>query len=209
MESQRNQEKPWSPENKGKNMVEEYDPKLSEVKSSLEKLSKKELIDIIMDFYEHPDEKRQAIISRHMKGKKSDWVLESFKQIVRSEFFPDKGLGGLRSDVTRKAVMDYSKGSGDLEGTMELMLFFVENVVEFVNEYGGIDEEFIDEGYEMLRKFCELLKTPDGQRLYPIFKARLLKLRRESDDMGYGFGDDIAYYVEDVEDFFEKDRNDS
>ncbi|AGF98082.1 hypothetical protein MmTuc01_2796 [Methanosarcina mazei Tuc01] len=31
------------------------------------------------------------------------------------------------------------------------MLFFVENVVEFINEYGDIDEEFYDVAYEMLR----------------------------------------------------------
>ena len=54
--------------------------------------------------------------------------------------------------------------------------------------------------------FLKLQKDKDST---PIFKARLLKLRRESDDIGYGFGDDIAYYVEDVEDFFEKDRSDS
>jgi len=54
-------------------------------------------------------------------------------------------------------------------------------------------------------KFCEFLKIPEGQRFYPNFKARLLKLRSESKDVGYGFGDDIAYYVEDIGDFFEKE----
>jgi hypothetical protein len=82
---------------------------------------------------------------------------------------------------------------------------FVENVVEFVNEYGGIDEEFIDKGYEMLIKFCELLRIPEGQILYPRFKARLFKLCSKSDNFGYGFGDDIAYFVEEIEDFFEKE----
>lgn len=186
-------------------MAKEDSINWSDLKKVLQDADKNELIDIVMDFYEHPAENRKIIISRHVKGKKKDWVLDSFRRIIRNEFFPDKGLGGLRSDVTKKAVMDYSKSSGDLAGTMELMLFFVENVVEFVNEYGGIDEEFIDEGYEMLRKFCELLKTPEGQRFYPDFKSQLLKLRSESDDMGYGFGDDIAHYVEDVEDFFEKE----
>jgi len=190
-------------------MAEEKDMKWSEVRNSLEMLDKKELIDLVRDLYEHPAENRQAIISRHMKGKKSDWILESFQKVIKNEFFPDKGLGSLRSDVTKKAVTEYSEGSGNLVGTMELMLFFVENVVEFVNEYGGIDEEFIDEGYEMLGKFCELLKTPEGQRFYPLFEMRLLKLRSESDDLGYGFGDDIATFVEDVEDFFEDDRSDS
>jgi len=187
-------------------MAKEKDMKWSEVKNSLEMLGKKELIDLIRDLYEHPDEDRQIIISRHTKEKKSDWILESFQRVIRNEFFSDRGFGGLRSDVVRKAVMDYSEGSGDLAGTMELMLFFVENVVEFINEYGDIDEEFYDIGYEMLGKFCELIKTSDGQSFYPHFKTRLLKLRRESDDFGYGFGDDIAYYVEDVEDFFEEQK---
>jgi hypothetical protein len=202
----RNQEKHGTPENKGENMAKEKDMKWYEVKNSLEMLGKKELIDLIRDLYEHPDEDRQRVISRHMKEKKSDWVLESFQRVIRNEFFPENGFGGLRSDIVRKAIMDYSEGSGDLAGTMELMLFFVENVVEFVNEYGDIDEEFIDEGYKMLGKFCELLKTPEGRSFYPVFKARLLKLRSESDDFGYGFGDDISYYVEDIEDFFEEQQ---
>jgi hypothetical protein len=180
--------------------------KWAEVEKTLQDTDKKDLIDLIRDLYRHSAENRQIIISRHVKGKKSDWVLESFHRVIRNEFFSDKGFGGLRSNVVRKAVMDYSEGSGDLAGTMELMLFFVENVVEFINEYGDIDEEFYDVGYEMLGKFCELIKTPDGQSFYPRFKTRLLKLRSESDDFGYGFGDDIAYYVENVEDFFEEQK---
>jgi hypothetical protein len=154
-------------------MAKEESVKWTKVEEILQKVEKYELIDIIRDFYEHPAENRQIIISRHMNGKKKDWVMESFQRVIRNEFFPDKGLGGL-------------------------------HLVEFVNEYGDIDEGFIDEGYETLRKFCELLKTPEGQRFYPNFKSQLLKLRRESDDIGYGFGDDIAYYVEDIEDFFEE-----
>jgi hypothetical protein len=181
----------------------------SDLKRILQSTDKNELIDIIRDFYEHPAENRQTIFSRHKIGEKSDWVLESFQRIIRNEFFPEKGPGGLRYDVIRTAVLDYSEGSGDILGTMELRFFFVENVVEFVNEYGGIDEEFIDEGCDMLRKFCEFLKAPEGQRSYPNFKARLLKLRSESTEIGYGFGDDIDYYVQDVEDFFEEDQHDN
>jgi hypothetical protein len=189
-------------------MAEEKDLKWPEVINALEMLGKNELINLIRDFYEHPAENRQIIISRHIKGKNKNWVLGSFQRIIRNEFFPDNGSGGLQLDVAKTAVMDYSKGSGDLEGTLYLMLFFMENVVEFIKEYGGINEEFLDEGYEMLGKFCELLKTPEGQSFYPKFKARLLRLRRDSVDFGYGFGDDIDIYVEDIEDFFEETQND-
>lgn len=192
--------------NEGIDMAKEDSVKWAEVEKTLQDTDKRDLIVLIRELYRHSAENRQIIISRHVKGKKSDWVLESFQRVIRNEFFPDKGFGGLQSDVVRKAVMDYSEGSGDLTGTMELMLFFVENVVEFINEYGDIDEEFYDVGYEMLGKFCELIKTPDGQSFYPHFKTRLLKLRTESDDFGYGFGDDIAIFVEDVEDFFEEEK---
>ncbi|WP_440955251.1 hypothetical protein ACSAZK_17255 [Methanosarcina sp. Mfa9] len=187
-------------------MAKEDSVKWSEVKNSLKTLDKKELIDLIRDLYRHSTENRRIIISRQPEEKKSDWVLESFQQVIRNEFLSDNDFGGLRSDVARKAILDYSEGSGDLAGTMELMILFLENVVEFIKEYGDIDEEFYDAGYEMLRKFSELLKTPEGQGFYPQFKERLFKLRRESDDFGYGFGDDIASYVEDVEDFFEEDQ---
>lgn len=195
--------------NEGIDMAKEDSVKWAEVEKTLQDTDKKDLIVLIRELYRHSAENRQIIISRHAKGKKSDWVLESFQRVIRNEFFSDKGYGGLQSDVVRKAVLDYSEGSGDLAGTMELMLFFVENVVEFINEYGDIDEEFYDVAYEMLRKFCELIKTPpDGQSFYPPhFKTRLLKLRSESDDFGYGFGgDDIAIFVEDVEDFFEEQK---
>jgi hypothetical protein len=179
----------------------------SDLKRILQDTDKKELIDLIQDFYEHPAENRQKIIFRHTIGSKSDWVLESFRTTIRNEFFPEKEPGEPRYDVIRETIREYSEGSGDVVGTMELRLFFVENVVEFVNEYGGINEEFIDEGCEMLKKYCEFLKTPDGQQFYPNYKVRLLKLRHESNNIGYGFGEDIDYYVQDVEDFFEEKQH--
>jgi hypothetical protein len=91
-------------------MAKEDSVNWSDLKKILRDADKNELIDLIQDLYEQSTENREAIISRHMKGKKRDWVLENFLRIIRNELFPYKGLGGLRSDVTRKTVMDYSKG---------------------------------------------------------------------------------------------------
>jgi hypothetical protein len=103
-------------------------------------LGKNELIYLIRDFYEQPAVNGQIIISRHIRGEKKNWVLESFQRIIRNKFFPDNGPEELQLDIVRTAVKNYSEGSEDLERTMELMFFFVENVVEFSKEYGGIDK---------------------------------------------------------------------
>jgi hypothetical protein len=50
-------------------------------------LGKNELICPIRDFCEHPVENYQIVISRHIRGEKKNWVLESFQRIIRNEFF--------------------------------------------------------------------------------------------------------------------------
>jgi hypothetical protein len=89
---------------------------------------------------------------------------------------------------------------------MELMLTYVENGVEFTNEYGDIDEKFYDKIYEMLEQFCDLLKTPEGQLLYPLFRERLLKIRDDTEEIAWGFGDAVDILITKIEDFFEEEQ---
>lgn len=111
--------------------------------------------------------------------------------------------GALRYSVAEKAIDSYSKASGDFEGKMELMFFYVENGVDFTNEYGDIDEKFYDKVGGMLEKFCTLLKTPEGKTLYPRFKKRLFEIRKKTKGIGWGFGDEVNFRVTYIEDLFE------
>ena len=82
-----------------------------------------------------------------------------------------------------------------------------ENGVKYINKYVGADEEFFEKIYEMLEQFCALLKTPEGKPLYTGFKQRLLKVRDDSEEIAWGFGDAVDILVDDIEEFFEEDHN--
>jgi len=168
------------------------------------KADNKELINLIRDLYRLSEENRLYLLAGSKDTKNEPEILEAYREVIKNEFFPEKGYGTLRYSVAEKAIDSYSKASGNLEGKMDLMLFYVENGVDFTNEYGDIDEKFYDKVTDMLEKFCNLLKKPEGKNLYPKFKKRLFEIRKKTDGIGWGFGDSVDFLVTDIEDFFKK-----
>lgn len=184
-------------------MRKDSDIKWADLKKSLQKSDKKELINIIQNLYRLSEENRIYLLAGSMESKAESGVFEAYREIIKNEFFPENGHGTLRYSVAEKAIDNYWKASKDLEGKLDLMLFYVENGVDFTNEYGDIDEEFYDKIVDMLEKFCTLLKKPEGKIHYLRFQKRLFKIRKKSKGIGWGFEDDVTLLIKDVEDFFE------
>src|SRR5450432_3875596 len=69
-------------------------------------------------------------------------VSEKYRRKIVDQFFPTQGEGKFKLGEARKAIRDYRKATGNLPGTVELMMTFVENGVKFTHEYGDIDERF-------------------------------------------------------------------
>jgi hypothetical protein len=180
-----------------------------DLKNALKNTDRKELINIIQDLYRYSEENRRYLLARCMDTSVEPGILKAYRKVIKNEFFPKKGYGALRYSVAKKAISDYSKASGDFAGTMELMLFYVENGVEFTSEYGDIDEEFYQEIYSAFEEFCTRLETPEGKTLYVGFRERLLKIRRKTKGVAWGFGDGIKLRVKEIEDFFEDAQSDS
>ncbi|WP_440955254.1 DUF6155 family protein [Methanosarcina sp. Mfa9] len=186
-------------------MKENLDLKWSDLKKTLQDADQKELLHIIKDLYKLSEKNRMFLMARCMDLKVLDGVLNTYKQVIKDDFFPKRGYGALRYSVAEKAIKDYSEASGDFAGTMELMFFYVENGVEFTSKYGDIDEDFYIKIYGMLEKFCTQLKTPEGKALYALFRERLFEIHRKTRGMGWGFGDGIKLCVKEMEEFFEED----
>lgn len=190
-------------------MKKDSDLKWSDLKKSLQKADEKELINIIRDLYRYSEDNRRYLLAMCFDREEAAGVMEEYREIIKNEFFPKKGYGELRYSVAEKAISDYSEASGDFAGKMELMLTYVENGVKYTKEYGDVDEEFYDKIYEMLEQFRALLKTPEGKPLYTGFKQRLLKVRDDSEEIAWGFGDAVDILVDNIEEFFEEEERDS
>lgn len=49
-------------------------------------------------------------------------ALEKYRRKIIEQFFPRYGIGKLKLGEARKAIRDYRKATGNLAGTLELML---------------------------------------------------------------------------------------
>lgn len=90
----------------------------------------------------------------------------------------------------KKAITDYKKDVGKIDGLAELMVFYCERAAGFSMDIGLQDEGFFD---ALVRMFEQALKTiaalPDTAR--PALLDRLDDVRRISHNFGYGVGDDM------------------
>ena len=163
---------------------------LREVKSELGKLDKAILTKHIselykkykpvkeyFDFYINPDEKK---------------ILEQYKEKVTEGFFPKRGYQ-IKLSISRKAINDFKKLGSSEESVADLLLHFVENGVEFANEYGDIDESF----YTSVEKtYSNALDLIDKNGLLDKFEKRAYKIVADTEGIGWGFHDYLGdlYY---------------
>ena len=60
-------------------------------------------------------------------------VLETYKNIITHEFFPNRGLGKARLSIAKKAISDFKKLSDSPMCNADIMLHYVENGVQFTD----------------------------------------------------------------------------
>jgi hypothetical protein len=163
---------------------------LREIKASLNKLEKEELIKHIselcikykpvkeyFDFYVNPNEKK---------------ILEQYKEKVAEGFFPKRGHQ-LKLSTSRKAINDFKKLGTSVESIADLLLHYVENGVEFTNEYGDIDENFYT---SIENTYSNALNLISKNGLLAKFKKRAYKIVTDTEGIGWGFHDTLGdiYY---------------
>lgn len=165
----------------------------SAVRQHLNTWDKPGLLALIKDLYEAAAENRDFVQARCQADAGGGEVLEKYRGKIVAQFFPARGMGKLKLGEARKAIRDYRKATGDLPGTAELLMTYVENGTRFTHEYGDIDERFYSSVESALDELAALLRGP-ARELYPLFSARLAQVEQMTDGIGWGFHD----YVGDV-----------
>lgn len=172
----------------------------SAVRPQLISWDKPALLALVKDLYEAAGENRDFIHARCQAGDGGGEALEKYRSRIKEQFFPARGDGKLKLGEARKAIRDYRKATGNLSGTAELLMTYVENGTRFTHEYGDIDERFYGSMESTLDELAALLRGK-ARGMYPRFRSRLARVAQMTDGIGWGFHD----YVGDVVGQLEED----
>jgi hypothetical protein len=166
--------------------------KITELKKHLKESSKEQLIKDIVDLYKK-NEFVKDYYSSMFGNDNSPLVLAKYKGVIENEFFPENGFGKARLSVAKKAITEFKKVCDDRTLIADLMVFYVENGVNYTECYGDINEQFYLSMESMYERALKFITDND---LTEVFNDRCLKIVRDTEDMGWGFHDQLGeiYY---------------
>jgi hypothetical protein len=166
----------------------------STARQHLAQWEKPALLALVKDLYDASAENRDFIRARCNAGDSGGEVLEKYRRRIVEQFFPARGFGKLKLGEARKAIRDYRKATGNIPGTAELLMTYVENGTRFTEQYGDIDERFYSSVESALDELAALLRG-EAREMYPQFVDRLAEVDRMASGIGWGFCDFVANVV--------------
>jgi hypothetical protein len=161
------------------------------IRKSIEGWDRSAFIGLVKDLYEASPENRDFLNARFKTDGEST-ALETYREKIIEQFFPDQGFGKLKLAEARKAIRDFKRVSGNVAGVIDLMLTYVENGTKFTREFGDINHAYYNSLESVMNDKIKLL-CKEGRNLYPRFRERILHLRTHAGHIGWGYGD----YLED------------
>ena len=159
-------------------------------KQELLKLEKSKLVALIGELYHKNNSVRTYL---DLLGNPDFNLLHlKHKRIVKRAF---DAMKHTRPDLkaAKKSIADYKKLGAPSEYLADLMLYYVECGVEFTVNFGDIDEPF----YSSIEKiFDKFLAYAYKEEILDSYKARSRKVVQDTEDIGWGFHDQLAgsYY---------------
>jgi hypothetical protein len=158
----------------------------TDVKASLDLVDRPGLLGIIRDLYEASNLNRRFLRARFVPAAP---VLEEYRRLVRDAVFPDPfSQRPIQLRDGTATITEYKRATGDLSGTVDLMLEFVEAGTEQAADLGyGEDAYFA----ALARKVKEIVQSLDAlsEEDRRAATTRLIKLGEYQGTIGWGYGD--------------------
>lgn len=164
--------------------------KWSRIRKELDGWSRPALIALLHDLYQASAANRDFVNARFQAEENDGAAIEPYRKRIVDQFFPARGFGKLRLSDARKAIRDYKKATGNIAGTLDLLLTYVENGTEFTQQFGDINASFYSSLASALNELV-ILFLNGGEEYYPHFRERLQRLDARADGIGWGFGDEL------------------
>jgi hypothetical protein len=170
----------------------------SAVRRQIADWPKPALIALVKDLHDASPENRDFLRARFDAETSGGEALEKYRRKIVEQFFPQRGFGKLKLAEARKAIRDYRKATGNVAGTIDLMLTYVENGTEFTRQFGDINEAYYNSLESALNEMVNLL-CGEGRELYLQFRDRLTRVEQLANHIGWGYGDCVREQVATLE----------
>lgn len=163
-------------------MVKKPQNHWSEIKVELDRRSN--VADIVKELYELSDQNKYFLEARFLDLPIN--TIEPYKKIIIKALNPDVTRNeDLFIDKAQSAVDDYGKSTSNLKGTMELAFLFLNESINFCEEYGYREEDIecaLQDVYDITIKM--LKENPDEIDNY---YQKMKKMQSKIEEIiGYG-----------------------
>lgn len=174
---------------RGGSLKKSSKPAWAQVKSLLKSRNDVVILDLLRDLYELSEENRNFIQAKLTRGAST---LRPYLEAVEKALYPDVYRNQpVRLGEARHAIAEYKKATKDGEGTLELMLRFVECGTDFTADFGDIDERFYSSLSSMFAKVVHAVGSLPVASQRPHVE-RLFQVVARAGAVGWGYHDEIA-----------------
>ena len=171
-----------------------------ELKKRLENLDKREIVALVKELIAHTKENRLYVETKLSSPSEMASLAERYKEIIRNEFFPARGIGEARLGVAKKAIADFRKASGDMCATLDLMIYYVENGTTFTVKYGDMYERFYTSMENVFGDVVDALTKAGDMALVERFRPRLRKIVEDAEVTGWGYHEQLGDMLDELGD---------
>jgi len=158
----------------------------AQIKRAIKDCERDECVEIILEIVQSCSQAREFLTLKFTENQND--ILEKYKAKVLYEFYPPRGYGRLNLREAKKAISDFKKLCADKNMVIDLMLYYVENCVEFTNDYGDINETFYCSAESVYDQVVKEVNNA-GISVSEKFAVRLEAVVNNTSGIGWGFRD--------------------
>ena len=164
-------------------------PTWAHVKARIDTIDRVGLIGIIRDLHDAAGVNRRFLHARFVPAGPT---LDEYRRLVRAAVFPDPfSQRPIRLRDATATISEYKRATGDVGGTIDLMLEFVEAGTEQAADLGYGDEPYFGALERKVTEIVRALDTLSDTDRY-VATARLIRLGEYEGAIGWGYGDFLA-----------------
>jgi hypothetical protein len=144
---------------------------------------------LIRDLYNLDAVNRRAL---HARFASNSTTLDQYRRLVRAAVFPDPlSQRPIRLRDASATIREYARATGDVAGTIDLMLEYVEAGTEQAADLGYGDDAYFTALEHKVNEVVRLLnEVPNSERM--ALTERVARLGAYRDAIGWDYGDFLA-----------------